>query len=227
MVVALCLRGHGGSSAPDAGYSLAETTQDLMHVLRALSLDQVDLAGHSWGGKVATHFACTHPDRVRTLALADPVPPSGLNGVIRSAPFLITATLRAERGPFPNHDAWQAAGRGLIYLQHWDELDRKLWAEAFHRAEDGSYHHVLPESAFQEILHGPIADNILPRLSDLHAPVLLMRPTFTLSFLPAEHRPMQKLLPQLVKKRIPGDHTFIHTNPLDTAATLRSFLPQR
>ncbi|MDZ4064060.1 MAG: alpha/beta fold hydrolase, partial [Coriobacteriia bacterium] len=41
MVVALCLRGHGGSSAPDAGYSLAETTQDLMHVLRALSLDQV------------------------------------------------------------------------------------------------------------------------------------------------------------------------------------------
>lgn len=225
MVVALSQRGHGGSSSPEAGYSLSETTQDLLHVLHALSLDQVDLAGHSWGGKVATHFACTHPQRVRSLALADPVPPAGLNGVIRAAPLLITATLQAERGPFPNHDAWQAAGRRLIYLQHWDALDQKLWAEAFQLAEDGSYHHVLPESAFQEVLRGPIAENILPLLPALRVPVLLMLPTFTLSFLPGEHRPMQRLLPQLVRQRIPGDHTFIHTNPLDTTSALRAFLP--
>lgn len=225
-VVAVSLRGHGGSSAPEAGYSLPETTQDLLHVLHALSLDQVDLAGHSWGGKVATHFACTHPERVRSLVLADPVPPAGLNGVIRAAPVLITATLGAERGPFPNHSAWEAAGRGLIYLQHWDDLDQKLWSDAFHRAKDGSYHHVLPDRAFQEVLHGPIAENLSPCLHALRAPMLLLRPTFTLSFLPGETRPIRKLLPQLVHRRIPGDHTFIHTNPLDTAAALRSFLSQ-
>jgi pimeloyl-ACP methyl ester carboxylesterase len=223
-VLALCLRGHGTSSAPASGYTLQDTSRDMLGVLDALGLDAIDLAGHSWGGKVATHFACTHPERVRALALADPVLPGGLNRLIRTFPPLITASLRAERGPFPDQASWEAAGRSLIYLHHWDEVDRKLWSEAFRRTEDGAYHHVLPEAAFEEILGSALRQDISDLLSTLRIPVLLMRPTFTLSFLPGELRPLRKALPHLVEKRIAGDHTFIHTNPLDTVDTLQTFL---
>jgi len=223
-VVSVCQRGHGGSTAPAAGYSLQDTTNDVLGVLDAFSLDAVDMVGHSWGGKVATHFAATHPDRVGSLALADPALPKGLNGIIRTIPALTTASLRAERGPFPNRQAWETAGRSVNYLQRWDDLDQKLWADGFFEADDGSYHHVLPESGFQEILSNALTQDIEPLLTQIAGPVLLMRPTFTLSFLPGEVRSMRRKLPQMLERRIAGDHTFIHTNPLDTTDVLRSFL---
>ena len=223
-VVAICQRGHGASTSPQTGYSLKDTTCDLLGVLDALSLEVVDLVGHSWGGKVATHFNIEHPDRVRSLALADPAPPRGLNGVIRSFPSLTTLSLRAERGPFAQRTAWEHAGRSVNYLRHWDDIDQKLWAAGFVQHEDGTFRHTLPESGFEEVLNEALAENLEPRLSSITGPVLLMRPTFTLSFLPGELASMRRALPQMVERRVAGDHTFIHTNPMDTAAVLRAFL---
>jgi len=221
MVVAVDLRGHGSSSAPPEGYDLETTARDLANVLDALGIDVVDLAGHSWGGKVATCFAVHWPDRVRTLSLADPVPPRGLNPVIRTFPVLTTLSLRAERGPFPDRKTWEAAGQSVIYLRSWDLLDQRLWAAGFSEKEDGSFHHVLPEHAFDHVLTHALARNLEPRLQRLAAPVFLLRPTFTLSFLPGELASMRRALPQMVERRVPGDHTFIHTNPLDTADAMR------
>ncbi len=223
-VIAICQRGHGGSTAPSCGYHLATSSNDLRDVLDHLGLPRVDLAGHSWGGKVATYFAATNPDRVTSLILADPVLPKGLNPIIRSSPTLTTASLRAERGPFPSHQAWVAGGRSVAYLHHWDQLDQKLWAAGFERQADGSYHHRLPESAFDEILSRALAENIESLLPAIECPVLFLRPTFTISFVPGETAFMQRALPQMQQQRIAGDHTFIHTNALDTSEAIKRFL---
>lgn len=65
------LRGHGRSSMPKEGYGLHQMVRDLAELLDFLSIDRVDVAGHSFGGRVAMAFAALHPERVRNLVVAD------------------------------------------------------------------------------------------------------------------------------------------------------------
>jgi len=70
-VIAIDQRGHGLSDKPDSGYDFATITRDLDAILSALKIDQAWLAGHSWGGNVAVHYAADHPQRVSGLILVD------------------------------------------------------------------------------------------------------------------------------------------------------------
>jgi len=224
-VVSVSLRGHGGSDAPAAGYTLEQTSEDLSVAARALGLgaEPWDLAGHSWGGKVALHAAASgNLEGLRSLVLADPAAAQGLNALLR--PGLIRAAFQPERGPFGDRDSWEAAARHLVYLQRWDPVDQRLWEANFDRQPDGRYFHRLPDDAFDEIVAGPLKADIRPLLGELACPVLLLRPTFSVSFLPGETWPLRRGLgAQLARKRVPGDHGFIHSNPADTAAAMEQF----
>jgi pimeloyl-ACP methyl ester carboxylesterase len=57
--------------APGEYYTLESYSRDLAGILDALGVQQVDLAGHSWGGMIASRFALDHPQRVRKLVLID------------------------------------------------------------------------------------------------------------------------------------------------------------
>ncbi len=87
---ALCydLRGHGLSSHAAEGYDVATGAADLVALLDALELKEVDLAGQSFGALIALRVALDHPDRVRRLVLCEaPLPPSRLEemaGVLRA-----------------------------------------------------------------------------------------------------------------------------------------------
>jgi pimeloyl-ACP methyl ester carboxylesterase len=65
------LRGHGRSSMPLRGYSSLDMAIDLEELLERLQIARPILAGHSFGGNVALHFAARHPDRVAALVVAD------------------------------------------------------------------------------------------------------------------------------------------------------------
>jgi pimeloyl-ACP methyl ester carboxylesterase len=56
---------------PATGYTTAHMAADLAGLLDQLGLSRIHLVGHSFGGAVALHFALLHPQRVRTLTLAD------------------------------------------------------------------------------------------------------------------------------------------------------------
>lgn len=66
-------RGQGGSDHPDGPYSMALHADDLAALLDALGIAQAHIAGISYGGEVAQAFALAHPDKVRSLILADTV----------------------------------------------------------------------------------------------------------------------------------------------------------
>ncbi|MDH2424614.1 alpha/beta fold hydrolase [Sphaerisporangium sp. TRM90804] len=69
-VYAVELRGHGRSEWPGE-YSLDSMRDDVLGLMDALGLDQVDVIGHSLGGLVAYLVASERPERVRRLVLED------------------------------------------------------------------------------------------------------------------------------------------------------------
>ncbi len=70
-VTAYDLRGHGYSDMPPSGYTTADMAGDLLGLLDRIGVERAHLVGHSYGGAVVLHFAVMHPDRVRSLTLAD------------------------------------------------------------------------------------------------------------------------------------------------------------
>ncbi|MFK8183937.1 MAG: alpha/beta fold hydrolase [Phormidesmis sp.] len=65
------LRGHGRSSMPPTGYTAAQMASDLHRLLTALSIDDIDLIGHSFGGAVTLQYALQWPNQVNRLVIAD------------------------------------------------------------------------------------------------------------------------------------------------------------
>jgi len=120
------LRGHGASSMPDAGYSLADIVEDFRTLLDQLRIQRTPVVGHSHGARVALLFALTYPERVESLTLAD-------------------TQLRAlqppmKLGEWPHWQDWKAdlMARGVTSFPPEDSLiDFKLLAELGPRSAGG------------------------------------------------------------------------------------------
>ena len=72
-VITMDLRNHG-MSAHDPFINYASMSEDVLESLDLLNLEQVDLLGHSMGGKVAMQLAFNYPQRLRSLLIADIAP---------------------------------------------------------------------------------------------------------------------------------------------------------
>jgi len=70
-VIAVDLRGHGGSGATDGegDYAMERLADDVAALLDALGLDRASLFGHSLGGYVALAFAEKYPEKLTALGL--------------------------------------------------------------------------------------------------------------------------------------------------------------
>jgi len=71
-VVLLDARGHGRSSAPEAGYAMPDRVADLVGAIEALDLVDPILFGHSMGGDTVAATAAAHPDLPRAIVMEDP-----------------------------------------------------------------------------------------------------------------------------------------------------------
>ncbi|XP_069576402.1 bifunctional epoxide hydrolase 2 [Brachyistius frenatus] len=81
-VLALDMKGYGESTAPPdiQEYSHEQLCKDLIIFMDKMSVPQVTLVGHDWGGSLAWTMAQYHPERVRAVASLNtpllPVDPS-------------------------------------------------------------------------------------------------------------------------------------------------------
>lgn len=80
--IAVDLRGFGDTDpAPvDASRGVADYSDDVVATLDALGLDAVHLVGWSLGGGVVLDVLRSHPERVRSVTLENPVSPYGFGG---------------------------------------------------------------------------------------------------------------------------------------------------
>jgi pimeloyl-ACP methyl ester carboxylesterase len=70
-VVAVDLRGHGASDAPEGGYAMAELADDVLWLCGELGVYKPILVGHSMGGVVALEIAARRPEAATAVALLD------------------------------------------------------------------------------------------------------------------------------------------------------------
>ncbi len=68
-VITVDLRGHGESSHPRTGYTVAAMAGDLEHLVRALGVPHIAVVGWSMGGIVALELAQRLSDRLSALGL--------------------------------------------------------------------------------------------------------------------------------------------------------------
>lgn len=76
-------RGSLRSPAPDSTISLQRFVSDLEDLRRELEQEQLTIFAHSMGSRLAYAYLDAYPGRVRRLALAGPLVPTGTDGVER------------------------------------------------------------------------------------------------------------------------------------------------
>lgn len=222
-ILSISLRGHGGSDVPADGYDLETTTADVVGVLDTLGVGPFDLGGHSWGGRIAMHLAATAARPVRRIVLADPVLPGGLNPLLAGNPALVDAAFAPERGVFDNPGDLAASAQRLVYLRRGLPSDRRIWESNYREDKDGRLRHRLPEEVYEEIARRVLTRDVTWTLDRVECPVLLLRPTCTVGFMPGEIRDLRRRV-DLSVRRISGDHCFIHSNPVDTSTEIGAWI---
>ena len=115
-VVAIDLPGHGGSSPPSRGATIAWYADAVASGIEALGVAPALVVGHSFGGQVALRLAERHPHAVRGLVL---IGPSGVARLPRRTRVLalLTTVLRpgARAAPLGSRLAGRAWFRRLAF----------------------------------------------------------------------------------------------------------------
>jgi pimeloyl-ACP methyl ester carboxylesterase len=87
-VVAVDLRGLGGSMPTDGGYDAANMAEDIHQLAEHLHLERVYVVGHDIGGMVAYAFARLYPETSRGVMMLDaPLPGLGPWDAVKADPI--------------------------------------------------------------------------------------------------------------------------------------------
>jgi pimeloyl-ACP methyl ester carboxylesterase len=124
-VVAVDLRGIGGSAATPGGYDAANMAEDVHRLVEHLHLEHVYVVGHDIGGMVAYAFARRYPETSRGVMMLD-APLPGLDGwaAVKTSRF----TWHINFHQTPDLPEQLIAGREAIYFRHF--LDSDTFSDA-------------------------------------------------------------------------------------------------
>lgn len=159
-VVAVDLPGFGGSSKPDAAYSVDAMTARLGDFLDRWIPGPVIVVGHSMGGQLAAALALARPDRIGAAVLIAPAGYGlGLAG--------IADTISAEKA---TAIGWYLASRAMLLPEHdTDWLGEPDSAAAYALMTDPRY-----RQATARILNEFDFRSLRTRFSEIRQPVLLI-----------------------------------------------------
>jgi pimeloyl-ACP methyl ester carboxylesterase len=198
--VALDLRGHGRSAAPDGDdYAIADLASDIAAVADARGLDRFVLVGHSIGGSAAIAYAGEHPERVAGLLLV------GTPG----------------RVPIEQADQIMSAMSSdyeETMAGYWD----KLVADATPRVRDQikSEMGIIPQDMAMSLIGATFADDPVPALEAYPGPTM----SVTAADSPYD---LHKQVPAMAHEQIAGASHWVHMDkPAEFDRILDVFLAQ-
>jgi pimeloyl-ACP methyl ester carboxylesterase len=157
-IVAVDLRGHGQSPAPDHGYSALQLSADINRLVDELDLGQVTVVGHSLGGMAAIFLAAHRPDVVNKLVLLNvPVRPNSIEALAR-----LEARLRGP-GFFPVTQT---------FVDEWSSLPQAV-PVAF-LATKQAHIRALRPIVWQQMFAELVQADITSTLRDIQQPTLIL-----------------------------------------------------
>ncbi len=119
-VIAIDLRGHGRSDKPPGPYDMKQILSDLERALEILRVEKhFVLAGHSFGGAIATDYALAHPERVEKLILISTSGRYKLSPLYRLGLYMPDWLLRLL-GPFTRK--WLSAPPHVLKPLYWNNM---------------------------------------------------------------------------------------------------------
>ena len=93
------LRGHGGSGAPPAPYTIDELADDVIAVLDGLGIDRCHFVGLSIGGMIGQSLGLRHAGRMQSLMLCDTQTQSPADAATRWGPRIQAVTKAGSLEP--------------------------------------------------------------------------------------------------------------------------------
>ena len=185
-VLAVDLRGIGGSASTTVGYDAANMAEDVYQLVSHLHLEHVYVVGHDIGGMVAYAFVRRYPQASRGVMLLD-APLPGLDSweQVKASPF--TWNIRFQQTPHLPEQL--LAGREVNYFRYF-LADRAVFSDADVARYAKSY-------AAPEHLHALLAIyRAFPANEKFNA---AQRSTISVPLVlaPGENSPFKKLMPRL------------------------------
>jgi pimeloyl-ACP methyl ester carboxylesterase len=114
-VIAVDLRGVGGSSPTPSGYDAANMAEDVHQLARQLKLERVYVAGHDIGGMVAYAFMRLHPRAARSVMILEaPLPGVEPWEEVKRDPMIWHSNFHQT----PDLPEKLIAGRQSLYFKH-------------------------------------------------------------------------------------------------------------
>jgi pimeloyl-ACP methyl ester carboxylesterase len=215
--VAIDLRSHGESDAPETGYDTTTAADDVAEIAGALGMTGAIFAGQSWGGNVVIQVAARHPGVAAALALVD----GGWSDLSTVFPSW-EACEKALRPP-------DIDGRPAAELSGWFRNAHPDWSEAaiaatlanMRVAPDGSVTRRLPIPRHMEIVRSMWDDPPLRYYPDVRVPVLLLPATeFDSDRGDQARQAAASLADATVHEYVGGDHDLHAQQPDRVAADL-------
>jgi len=220
-VLAIDLRSHGESDAPESGYDTATAADDVAAAARALGATGAIVAGQSWGGNVVVQVAARHPDVVSALALVD-----GGWADFATSFGSWEACERALRPPDIDGSAAETL-RGYLRSAHadWEPWAIEATLANMRVGPDGTVTRRLSIPHHMSILHSMYADPPRAYYPDIRVPVLLtpaLRGDVAVSR--EQVRQAAAAIADARVREYPGaDHDIHAQHPRDLAADLLGF----
>ena len=218
--VAVDLRGHGESAAPESGYDTSTAASDVVAVLDATGDEPVLLAGQSWGGNVVLQVAARRPDLVAGLALVD----GGWIDLARRFDSWESALSLLTPPAIDGMDA--AAFRAMVAgsLAGFPPGAVDAAASVVHEMPDGTIRRRLTVARHLTILRSMWEDDPTQWYPSVRSPTVLMPATID-DTLPDEVAAAALSIPRATVRPYPGAHHDLHLQrPDEVAADIRSLL---
>ena len=156
-------RGTGQSDKPVMEYSVEQMTDDVLGLMNALGIERAHLVGHSTGGAIGQIVAIEHPERLRTLVMA--------NSWTKADPFFLRCfEVRSELLRKSGPAAYQHAAPLFLYPSWWIRDN----AERLAQVEEDSLPAFPPAEIVLSRIDAILAFDRTGQLSKIQAPTLVV-----------------------------------------------------
>ncbi len=223
-VLVLDQRGHGHSFHAPTPYTLENYAEDLRQLLDVLSWPQINLIGHSMGGRVALVFADKYPQRLDRLVIEDVSPALMSTATMRirtwvdsvPVPFPTRAAAKSFLfGPFLQQFATVAEGTAMAHFFFMNIIETENRGVTW-RFDVAGIHQTLVEG---------LRTDRWREWQNLKMPTLLVRGGRSQDLTPVDFQKMQEQNPAVEAVEVPDAGHWVHFDqPEAFKRIVRSFV---